>query len=182
MDQVVSPRWPVGHPEREWMDAHLPPALGYDGFSEQLFPARPADWNQPLSSHRAFPSLRSPPSPLGAPLAQRVDFSLRGHKRPRAVPLAIAHEHPSGAPSRSRALAMGFCKTFQTSRTRQLAHLLRFSSFRPPRYRILPGERLTTGRGFPRGRHFPPEVFRAQHRPALLNKSSFQGKEPHATR
>ena len=181
MGHVVSPRWPVGHPDREWRDASLPQALGY-GFSEPLFPVRYTDLHHPLSSHRALPSLRSPPSPMTAPFAQRGDFSLRGQQRPRAVHLEIAYAHPSGGHSRSKAMAMGCCETFQPYRPRQLAHLLRCSPFRLSHYRIVPGEGLTTGLGFPRECHFQQQVFRAQYRPVLLNTVSFQRKEPHATR
>ena len=150
------------------------------GFQSNIFLARHADLNQPLYSHRALPSLRYPPSLLAATFAQRADFSMRCHKRPRAVPREIAYEPPSGDHSRSKAL--GVCETFQTYRNRRLVHLLRFAPFRPPRYRIVPGERLTTGLGVPRGRHCQQQVFRAQQRPAFLTKSSFQRKAPHATR
>jgi hypothetical protein len=134
--------------------------LSVMGFQINLLLTRHAELNQPIPSYRTLSSLRYPTSPLAATFAPRVDFSMRCRKRPRAVPLESAYDHPSGDPSRSRAL--GVCETFQTYRNRRLVHLLRFAPFRPPRYRILPGYRWTIGLGFPRGRHCHQQVFRAQ--------------------
>jgi len=111
MEQVVAPRWPLAHPEREGMGATLPPALG-SGFAEPRFPARPAARKQASSAQRALPALRSPPSSIAAPVAQRVELSLRGNNRPCAVHLEIAYESPARAPARHSAMAMGCCETF----------------------------------------------------------------------
>jgi hypothetical protein len=161
------------------MDANPSRVLGY-GFSDQLFLARHADLNQPIYSHRALPSLRYLPSPIAVTFEQRVDFSRRCHKRPHAVPLEIAYEHPFGAPSRSR--AMGFCETFNKYRNRRLVPLLRFSPYQAPPLLALTGIKMDTRAGIPTRAPLPTPVFRAQQSSALLNKSSFRRKEPHAPR